>query len=173
MSTAKKKTTRKSTRRTTPAPKPTAIAQHKPWTKAEGRAFMRWFNAEEERDKTILKLTRWSDDAYPRYGIKTLGDLFMSAAGLSMGDPKSHLSLMMLFNTFATEVDTMAELELHRRTERQKSNLHEGKRDLYGQLHNLAQRLRAMGELLPRIMKANYETTSDGQPVTFRTGTAK
>jgi len=128
-------------------------------TKRESTLFSTWFQRRRETDISELKLTDWSDIGSPRKGgIRSIGDIFMMMAGLSWAHGGREVHWGGVFHALAAELEVMAEAEMGKRGERQKcSQLSAGATDdLYGPLVHLAQRIHAMGEIMPRIIDANY-----------------
>ena len=63
-------------------------------------------------------------------------------------------SMGIALRRMAQEVGVLAEAELSKRTERTHLGVH-AIHDLYGPLRSLQCRIEAMGELMPRVFRAN------------------
>lgn len=132
------------------------------WTKRDGKLFGAWWQRREQTDALELRLTDWSDIGSPRKGgIRSLGDIFMMTAGVAWSTPGQHTEFHTIFHAIAAELEVMAEAEMGKRAERQKKLDSHASSDLFGPLSYLAQRLHAMGEIMPRIIKANYVHRSE------------
>ena len=147
-------------------PPPTGFSRGK-WKKRDGERFGRWWKRREETDALELKLTHWSDIGSPRRGgMRSLGDIFMMTAGASSSAPgRDDMGLHTVFHAIAAELEVMAAAELGKRDERQKSSdiSANATDDLYAPLHYLAQRCRALGEIVPRIIRANYRHRDESE----------
>lgn len=78
----------------------------------------------------------------------------IALSGVQWGSTNPRWSIGLAFHAITADLEVMAQHELGRRAELQKSNmLYRG--DLYAALSNLAQRCRALGEVMPRILLAN------------------